>query len=87
MPPPSRSPPSNPVRLFDKADGEDDFKDDDEKKDIDDDDGDEGEGEYNFKLKVKLQTLSDSSTRPMVRMISTMIMRMMRRRRKKVMGL
>ena len=51
MPPPSRSPPSNPVRLFDKADGEDDFKDDDEKKDIDDDDDDEGTGEYNFKLK------------------------------------
>ena len=52
MPPPSRSPPSNPVRVFDKADGEDDSKDDDEKEDIDDDDDDEGED--NIKLKVKL---------------------------------
>jgi len=40
MPPPSRSPPSNPVRLFDKADGEDDFKDEDEDDDEEEEEGD-----------------------------------------------
>ena len=55
MPPPSRSPPSNPVRLFDKADGEDDFKhdnEDDEEEEEEESDGVE-KNENDFKLKSK----------------------------------
>ena len=58
MPPPSRSPPSNPVRVFDKADGEDDFKDDNEDVEEDEDEEEEeGDGvkksENDFKLNIK----------------------------------
>ena len=56
MPPPSRSSSSNPVRLFDKADGEDDFKDDNEDDD-DEEEEEESDGieksENDFKLKFK----------------------------------
>ena len=56
MPPPSRSSSSNPVRLFDKADGEDDFKDDNEDDDEEEEE-EEGDGveksRNDFKLKFK----------------------------------
>ena len=54
MPPPSRSSSSNPVRLFDKADGEDDFKHDNEDDDEEEEEESDGveKSDDDFKLKL-----------------------------------